>query len=58
MSKRLVHSRFVTIYCIHPIIVTIEIDDLVQLVEKYRQRTYDEDITYLDEDLGGMKGLA
>jgi hypothetical protein len=30
---------------------------LEELVEKYRQRTYNEDIAYLDE-LGGVQGLA
>jgi len=36
----------------------LSIDDLVNVVEKYRQRTYDEDITYIDQKLKGMSGLA
>lgn len=30
-----------------------ELDDLVTVVEKYRQRTYDEDIEYMDQVLKG-----
>jgi len=26
----------------------LSVDDLVNVVEKYRQRTYDEDITYIE----------
>ena len=38
------HS-YVTVY--------IEIDDLVNLVEAYRGRKYNEEITYLEHKLGG-----
>jgi hypothetical protein len=31
----------------------IATEDLVNLVEKYRQRTYNEDVEYLDNELGG-----
>ena len=33
----------------------LEVEDLVNLVEKYRQRTYCEDIEYLEHDLRGNK---
>ena len=32
-------------------------DQLIQLVEKYRQRKYIEDITYLKDELNGTAGL-
>lgn len=34
----------------------VTLKELEELVEKYRQRTYNEDIVYLDE-LGGTNGL-
>jgi hypothetical protein len=33
----------------------LAIDDLVNLVEKYRQRTYNEDVEYLENELGGKE---
>lgn len=32
-------------------------EDLVNLVEKYRQRVYCDDIEYLEHDLRGLVGL-
>jgi hypothetical protein len=40
LSKKLIHN-------------SLAIDDLVGVVEAYRQRTYVEDITYLEDKLGG-----
>ena len=34
------------------------IEELVELVESYRSRTFDEDITKLKEEYGGEEGLA
>jgi hypothetical protein len=31
----------------------IEIDDLAKLVTAYQQRKFDEDVAYLENDLGG-----
>jgi hypothetical protein len=33
--------------------VSIEIEDLAKLVTAYQQRTFDEDIVYLESTLGG-----
>ncbi len=32
----------------------LAVDDLVQLIEKYRQRNYNEDMQYLQQNLGGI----
>lgn len=34
------------------------IDDLVNLVESYRTRTFDEDMKMLKDEFGGPEGLA
>lgn len=34
-------------------ILSLEVEDLVNLVEKYRQREYCEDIEYLENELRG-----
>lgn len=36
----------------------LALDELVEFVEKYRQRKYDEELTYLQEDLGGVEEVA
>ena len=37
--------------------LNVAIDDLVNLVEKYRQRKYDDDIEYIEKNLRGKKTL-
>ena len=36
---------------------SLGINDVVEIVEKYRNRKYIEDIEYIEKDLGGMKFL-
>ncbi len=38
--------------------VHIALGELQELVEKYRQRTYDEDLAFIEKDLGGIESLA
>ena len=38
-------------------LTSLDLDTLVNMVEAYRQRTYDEDVKYLENDLKGVEGL-